>query len=109
MNRKGLHNYSCIKGRSMIEMIGVLVIVGALTIGGLVGHKAVQENMSATKVLKEAMNQAAELKLRPKHVVNNDGELAYHRKSNFIVSRTYDEGTNSLILKTNPLSAAVCQ
>lgn len=48
---------SCEKGRSMIEMLGVLAIVGVLSVGGIAGYSKAMGKYKANQLL----NQVAEL------------------------------------------------
>ncbi|MCP4393893.1 MAG: hypothetical protein GY804_06450 [Alphaproteobacteria bacterium] len=43
-------------GRSMIEMLGVLAIVGVLSVGALAGYSATMENYKANKAIDEIHN-----------------------------------------------------
>lgn len=48
-----LFNHSFQKGRSMIEMLGVLAIIGVLSIGGLAGYSMAMRKNKANNVLNE--------------------------------------------------------
>ena len=41
------------KGRSMIEMLGVLAIIGVLSVGGIAGYSKAMEKFKITKVIEE--------------------------------------------------------
>lgn len=47
---------SCEKGRSMIEMLGVLAIVGVLSVGGIKGYSKAMTKLKADKVISQ-MNE----------------------------------------------------
>ena len=46
-------NDACSAGRSMIEMLGVLAIVGVLTVGGIAGYSKAMEKFKVNKLLDE--------------------------------------------------------
>ena len=46
-------NDACSAGRSMIEMLGVLAIVGVLTVGGIAGYSKAMEQYKLNKVLNQ--------------------------------------------------------
>ena len=91
-------------GRSMIEMLAVLTIIGILSIGGLSGIFHVLNRDTADKIMKEALTQASEIKLRRRQKIyssgDKKGEIKYAYASEYIKSRTYSDDGLSLILKT---------
>ena len=101
-------NKKCSFGRSMMEMLGVLAIIGLLTIGALVGFKEAQHKITQNTVLKEAMQQGVALRLR-RNLVSTDGEVKYLDKSEYIVSRTVDAENRTLILTTKELAPEICE
>ena len=38
-------------GRSMVEMLGVLAIIGILTVGGMAGYKTAMKRLRANNIL----------------------------------------------------------
>lgn len=52
---------STVSGRSMIEMLGVLAIVGVLSIGGLYGLRSAQDKYRANSIINDVMLAAADL------------------------------------------------
>ena len=46
-------NDICSVGRSMIEMLGVLAIVGVLSVGGIAGYSKAMEKFKVNKLLDE--------------------------------------------------------
>lgn len=44
---------SCELGRSMIEMLGVLAIIGVLSVGGIAGYSKAMEKFKINKVIEE--------------------------------------------------------
>ncbi len=46
-------NDACSVGRSMIEMLGVLAIVGVLSVGGIAGYSKAMEKFKVNKLLDE--------------------------------------------------------
>ena len=47
------HNDVCSVGRSMIEMLGVLAIIGVLTVGGIAGYSKAMEKYKMNKIISE--------------------------------------------------------
>ena len=95
-------------GRSMIEMLGVLAIIGVLSVGTLGGIRYILDKNTANEVLKEALTQASEIKLRRRQKVHASGEVKYAYQSTYIKSRTYSSDGLSLILKTKKRHIGKC-
>ena len=98
-------------GRSMVEMLGVLAIMGMLAIGGLSGIRFLLDKKMASEIMDEALTQASEIKARRRKYVR-DGQIRYGgaSQSRYITSRTYSEDGDYLILKTNnDISKNVCE
>ena len=49
-------NDICSAGRSMIEMLGVLAIVGVLSVGGIAGYSKAMEMWKIDKIINEYNN-----------------------------------------------------
>ena len=112
-----------ITGRSMVEMLGVLAVIGILSIASLSGMTYLKEKNIANQITKEAITQAAEIKARAKQFVDGSGEIQYARSGEglYIFSRKYGSaaaGKTTLILsammrdeneKFNPISKSLCQ
>lgn len=49
------------KGRSMVEMLGVLAVIGVLSVGGIVGYSTAMNKHKANNVLQEASLRAASI------------------------------------------------
>ena len=47
------HNDACSVGRSMIEMLGVLAIIGVLSVGGIAGYSKAMEKWKIDKLMAE--------------------------------------------------------
>lgn len=54
-------NFSNQTGRSMIEIIGVLAIIGVLSVGALAGYSAAMEKNKANKIVDEVSNLVANI------------------------------------------------
>ena len=97
-------------GRSMVEMLGVLAVIGVLSIGALSAIRYILDKNTANDIMKEALTQASEIKIRRRQKVHSSGEVKYAYGSEYIKSRTYSENGLELILKTkNNISEAVCK
>ena len=92
----------------MLEMLGVLAIVGVLSIGGLAGFRGALDKNQENKVFDEASLQGLEILTNRKLKMNGE-EIRYPYSSDFIVSRTFDAYRKNVILKTNTLAKTVCQ
>lgn len=55
MQKLDLHNET---GRSMVEMLGVLAIIGVLSIGGLSGYRSAMTKLRSNELLNEASKRA---------------------------------------------------
>ena len=62
-HKKQLHNSHKNKlpesGRTMVEMLGVLAIMGVLSIGGIAGYTIAMNKYRANEILNEAQKRAA--------------------------------------------------
>ena len=97
-------------GRSMVEMIATLALIAVLTYGAVSGIRYVLNKKTANEIMKEALTQASEIKVRRRQKVHSSGEVKYAYSSEYIKSRTYSENGFELILKTkNNISAGVCE
>ena len=107
----------------MLEMLGVLAVIGILSIASLSGMTYLKEKNIANQITKEAITQAAEIKARAKQFVDGSGEIQYARggESLYISSRRYGAtavGKTTLILSAkmrdengnfNQISKSLCQ
>ena len=113
---KQIHSLNKVQsiGRTMVEMLAVLSI-SALIVSGIIGSvRYILDKNTANQILKEALTQASEIKLRRKQYLKNDGEIRYAYDSEYITSRKYgkdkkgnDDGT--LIFKVENVSKGVCK
>ena len=94
-------------GRSITEMLGTLAIIAILSIAAVSGIRYVLDKNTANAIMKEALTQASEIKLRRKKHTHTSGEIKYAYKSEYISSRTYGN-SNTLILKAKGVSEGVC-
>ena len=53
LRRNTPRNDACSAGRSMIEMLGVLAIVGVLSVGGIAGYSKAMEKFKVNKLVEE--------------------------------------------------------
>ena len=105
-------NYVSNTGRSMVEMLGTLAIMGMLTIGAVSGIRYVMDKNTANAIMKEALTQASEIKVRRRQNIDTDGKIryAYKNKSEYIISREYNASDKKIILKTGPnITVGVCE
>ncbi|MBE6449875.1 MAG: hypothetical protein E7013_04205, partial [Alphaproteobacteria bacterium] len=95
----------------MIEMLGVLAVIGVLSIGAVLGIRYVLDKLSANLVYKEAASQAAEI-LNKKVIYTTEAnglEIAYAYSSKYIHSREFKTSSrDTILLFANNLSAGVC-
>ena len=68
-NDKFLSNYQ--SGRSMLEMLGVLAIVGVLSVGGIAGYSKAIEKFKVNKLLGEYNNLIMGLLEHRDSIINN--------------------------------------
>ena len=67
---KAEHNLAFSSGRSMLETIAVLAVIGILSVAAIMGLTYIKEKNTANQVMKEAVTQAAEIKARKKHLAS---------------------------------------
>ena len=101
-------------GRSMVEMLGVLAIIGVLAIGALAGLRYVLDKITVNRVVDEALAQATDIKTKTKKLdVPSEyygSGFAYPGAGKYVhfVDRTYgDDGT--VYLYTASVSSGVCK
>lgn len=71
---------NCEQGRSMIEMLGVLAIVGILSVGGIAGYSK------------------AMMKVKNDRLVAQMSELVMNIRNSFLQQKTYKNITNKLLI-----------
>ena len=96
-------------GRSMIEMLGVLAIIGVLSVGALSGLNYVMDKNTANQIMAEAYNHANALKTMYK-IKMADGQNIYTGiKNNRIQSAYFKDASKKVILLEAPnISKGVC-
>lgn len=74
---------SCQQGRSMIEMLGVLAIVGVLSVGGIAGY---------SKAMMKAKNNM---------LISQISELTMNIRTLYTTQHSFDGLTNKVLINTN--------
>lgn len=65
-------------GRSMVEMLGVLAIIGVLSIGGIAGYTLAMNRYRANEILNAASMVAIEAVARASTSANGSANVAYN-------------------------------
>ena len=94
-------------GRSMIEMLGVLAIIGVLSIGGLAGFKYASDKIKANRILSDASLAYASLvtqentssELTPLNMKTDSGLTFY----------SYRNETGEDFIQTSGITKDVCE
>ena len=91
-------------GRSMIEMLGVLAIVGVLSVGGIAGYSKAMEKFKVNKTIEEYSFMITDLLSYKDDLIKNNKErpmyLAQIIKDLNFVPQTWQEVTNIYITDT---------
>ena len=106
--------FTCLdKGRSMIEMLAVLVIMGILTLGGIAGYRYAMNKSTANAITKEVSLRAAS--------IMNDGTFSRYQINAPIAALgfkgqigtfTYEQtksSTTTFTVTVSPVSQPVCR
>ena len=92
------------KGRSMIEMLGVLAIIGVLSVGGIAGYSKAMEKFKVNKTIEEYSFMITDLLSYKDDLIKNNKErpmyLAQIIKDLNFVPQTWQEVTNIYITDT---------
>lgn len=65
-------------GRSMVEMLGVLAIIGVLSVGGIAGYTLAMNRYRANEILNAASMVAIEAVARASTSANGSANVAYN-------------------------------
>ncbi len=100
--------YSYQKGRSMIELLAVLIVIGMLTVASLSGIRYILDKIKAGQIMNEALITASELQNR--RYVKYDGDNVAYPYGKYISKRVYENDSNKVLLLTaENVSKGVCQ
>ena len=77
MNDKNINKNSTQSGRSMIEMLGVLAIVGVLSVGGIAGYSKAMEKFKINKTIDEISHIVANVRTLYAQQTNYSGLDTY--------------------------------
>ncbi len=84
-------------GRSMVEMLGVLAIIGVLSIGGIAGYTSAMNRYRANEALDIATKYAAISYAGAQTKKTMDGSLDYDSYTPQTISKTGLTGTDSKV------------
>lgn len=82
-------------GRSMVEVLGVLAIIGVLSVGGIAGYQSAMDKMTANTIADEVRKRAV--------VASQQRILG---QSNIVLSDFYQNSEKDLIKDTHTVTAA---
>ena len=105
------------KGRSMVEMLGVLAIVGVLSVGGLYGYGVAMKKHKANELLHQASMQASSIAAQ---IASGKTDLALENFGNSSNgsfssvkgpdgSTTYQKGDDKFTMQITGMDEAVCK
>ena len=107
MTRKGE------RGRSMVEMLGVLAIIGVLSVGGLYGYGVAMKKHKANELLHQASMLAATVSAQIESLggdlpekITDFGSTNY---GTFSTSVTQTEDKKKFVLTIQDVDSAVCE
>ena len=96
-------------GRSMIEMLGVLAIIGVLTIGGLMGYRYAMNKHKANTILNDVSLAMADLTVQdPDGGAIARQAVAFNPDSGLAMESERTEDGNNIVY-VNGVPKAVCQ
>ena len=96
-------------GRSMIEMLGVLAIIGVLTIGGLMGYRYAMNKHKANTILNDVSLAMADLTVQdPDGGAIARQAVAFNPDSGLAMESERTEDGNNIVY-VNGVAKAVCQ
>ena len=96
-------------GRSMIEMLGVLAIIGVLTIGGLMGYRYAMNKHKANLILNDVSLAMADLTVQdPDGGAIARQAVAFNPESGLAMESERTEDGNNIVY-VNGVAKAVCQ
>ena len=96
-------------GRSMIEMLGVLAIIGVLTIGGLMGYRYAMNKHKANLILNDVSLAMADLTVQdPDGGAIARQTVAFNPESGLEMESERTEDGNNIVY-VNGVTKAVCQ
>ena len=100
-------------GRSMVEMLGVLAVVGVLSIGGVAGYRYAVDKMNANEIINELKKRA--ITASQQRVLGQDINLAEYGvgakiKGTYTVTPTknYDGNASQFALAVDGVPERVC-
>ena len=97
-------------GRSIVEMLCIIAVIGVLSISALSGLQYVLDKIKANAIMDEALEQAVFLRGRKNLPVTTGGEIKYAYQSKYISSRKYEDATKkTMLLTVNNVKEGVCQ
>ncbi len=106
-------------GRSMVEMLGVLAIIGILSIGGIAGYKAAMRKYQTNEFINELnlvrVSVMQILANKPDHPENIELEMDKLTKSGYPISLNFETTetgsiqTNSFFLRVENIPNNICQ
>ena len=94
-------------GRSMIEMLGVLAIIGVLSVGGIAGYSKAMMKFKINKTIDQISQIAQNVRVlyaRQKNYGNLNTKIAY--KANLAPREMFEDGSGSYSM-TNPFGGYV--
>ncbi len=101
-------------GRSMVEMLGVLAIIGLLSIGGIAGYKMAMNKYKANEILNgasmRAMTVSAQIQ-RNSNATPNLGEFSGNKVAGatFDTTVSYTAGSDAFSLTVSGVAPDVCE
>ena len=54
--------YSCLSGRSMVEILGVLAVIGVLSVGGIAAYSKAMEKINTDQLIVDISTTARKIK-----------------------------------------------
>ena len=104
-DRRGLEN-----GRSMVEMLGVLAIVGVLSIGGITGYSYGMDKYRANETINDVMLRAADLITQIQQTGTPNLIAEWGDKGTFYpINLIWDDGEKQYGLVVDNVPSRVCQ
>ena len=97
------------KGRSMVEMLGVLAIVGVLSVGGVYGYGVAMKKHKANQLLHEASMQAATVSAQIMSGKDPTGLTDFGTGNNITLDTDSIAGQTTFKLTISDIDSAICE
>lgn len=100
-------------GRSMVEMLGVLAIIGVLSIGGIAGYRVAMNHKKANDIINDVMIEVTNLSTQVQNnaqtlsLINNETSGGYPLEASYVQSG--EQNTQKFLVVVKEVPSEVCR